>query len=433
MSAEKFELYVQVWGLGKAVRDGLSALAKNPEDAQTQADIQAGFQVLRTYLSSEASNAVLRIFSGAEFTRKDLSKTGQLLLNSISDAISGKLNDLLKEETSVARAEAEKLFLLWDEIPHTSAEAYQWIFNLCEKTSLSTPLESFQYSLRLMEEQPKLLFGEKLPHPDYIYRQSEQRTFERCPICGGEGGPYYRAFSYRMADFAYPDLPFKLWMKCAGCGNLYTWKFPEEYLNPEIQRKWIYPNPSPAAVGNTSGGSLAVWADILNRLSLYTGGKDLLEVGIGRGELLAVALELGYQTEAVELSHKAAQNVADMLNISIWCGDFLDYRPDKTYSVITMGDVIEHVADPGKALRNAYKLLREDGVLWLSTPNFESSFSRMRKFNDPMWLEPHHVTYFSRDGLEALAAKCGFVLREYNVSRRYNGSMELIFTRRTAE
>ena len=95
-----------------------------------------------------------------------------------------------------------------------------------------------------------------------------------------------------------------------------------------------------------------------------------------------------------------------------------------------MGDVIEHVTDPEKALRNAYDLLEEDGVLWLSTPNFESSFSRMMKFHDPMWLEPYHISYFNRAGLEALASKCGFILREYSVSQRYNGSMELILTKR---
>lgn len=406
-------------------------MAKDPEDTQVLADTQAGFQALRSYLSDSVVNGILRIFSGAEITPEDLSRAGQQLLNNISDTISKSLAELLKKHPPVERSEAEKLFLLWDEIPHSTSEAYQWLFDFCEEVDLSMPLEAFQYSLRFFEEQPKILSGKQNAHPGYVYRPSKQRIFKRCPICGGEGAPYYRAFSYRMADFAYPDLPVKLWMKCAGCGNLYTWKFPEEYLNPGILRKRIHPKPSLTAVGNTSGGSLAIWADILNRLSLYTAGKDLLEVGIGRGELLAVALELGYQTEAVELSYNAAQNVADMLNISIWCGDFLNYRPDKTYSVITMGDVIEHVSDSGKALRNAYRLLREDGVLWLSTPNFESSFSRMRKFNDPMWLEPHHVTYFSRDGLEALAAKCGFELREYNVSRRYNGSMELIFTKRT--
>lgn len=167
----------------------------------------------------------------------------------------------------------------------------------------------------------------------------------------------------------------------------------------------------------------------MNRLCLYTGGKNLLEVGIGQGELLAVALEMGYAADGVEISLQTAQKVADMLQIPIWRCDFLDYAPDKTYDIITMGDVLEHVAAPERALQNACRLLKEGGALWLSTPNFQSSFSRMLKFFDPMWCEPHHISYFSRDGLEALAGRYGLVLREYHVSRRYNGSMEVIFTK----
>ena len=133
----------------------------------------------------------------------------------------------------------------------------------------------------------------------------------------------------------------------------------------------------------------------------------------------------------MEIVPEAAQEVADILNIPIWSGDFLRYTPNKTYSIIIMGDVLEHVTDPEQALRNAYALLEDQGVLWLSTPNFESSFSRMLKFNDPMWLEPYHITYFSRRGLEQLLAKCGFAVAEYSVSRRYNGSMELILQKQT--
>ena len=44
-------------------------------------------------------------------------------------------------------------------------------------------------------------------------------------------------------------------------------------------------------------------------------------------------------------------------------------------------------------------------------------------------MEPYHISYFSFAGLRALAEKCGFTVREYQVSNRYNGSMELILTK----
>ena len=95
-----------------------------------------------------------------------------------------------------------------------------------------------------------------------------------------------------------------------------------------------------------------------------------------------------------------------------------------------MGDIIEHVTDPVKALEKAKSLLEDDGILWLSTPNFESAFSKLHKFEDTMWKTSNHITYFSYQGFKDMAEKCGFSVEEYSVSRRYNGSMELILKKK---
>jgi len=326
---------------------------------------------------------------------------------------------------------AQPILSFCESAPHQCAEIYQLIFDVSVKAACSMPQKSFELFMQAIEEQPGLLSGENLPHPGYVYQPAPQRTFERCPICGGEGKPYYRALSYSMNNFGNPHLPVKLWMKCGGCGNLYTWKYPEELLTQADHPTTVQPDPAKklTATRHENAFILSIWSTILNKLSAYTKGKELLEVGIGEGCLLSVALEMGYTPDAVEIVQQSAQEVADILGIPIWNGDFLDYHPDKTYSVMIMGDVIEHVTAPEQALRNAHRLLADDGVLWLSTPNFEGSFTRMMKFTDPMWMEPYHISYFSFAGLRALAEKCGFTVQEYQVSNRYNGSMELILTK----
>lgn len=431
MSKANVDSWLQCWQTAKEVHHGLLHLIEQPEDEQAATDTYTQFQTLAPYLSTDVNTFIHHVFAGEEFSGTELQETAQNLLSEAGTAVCKALLERLSSSSYIEESEAEKLFSFWDDIPHTSVAAYQFILDLCEKTSISMPMKAFEYTLRLFAEQPGILSGEKMGHPGYIYQPSEQRTFTHCPICGGDGTPYYRAFSYCMSDFGHPHLPVKLWMKCGGCGNLYTWKYPEEMLTTSGGGTWVTPNPSRHldTVEETNGAILAIWSDILRKLHAYSGGKSLLEVGIGRGELLAVALEMGYQADGVEIVPTSARKVADMLGIPVWCGDFLEYASDKTYSVITMGDVIEHVTDPEKALRLAHRLLAPDGVLWVSTPNFESSFSRMRKFNDPMWLEPYHITYFSRTGLENLARKCGFSLQEYRTSQRYNGSMELIFVK----
>lgn len=307
-----------------------------------------------------------------------------------------------------------------------------FFINLIPKLRFSSEQRKFEFLMNAVEKYPDIFMREDLPHPNYIYKPSAQRTFEKCPICGGTGEPYHCAFSYRLNNFDYPFQPFKLWMQCGSCKNLYSEQFPEDFLALSTHQKEIVPGEDhQAAVSDIANVyKLAIWSDILNKLRKYTDKKALLEVGIGSGELLSVALEMGYDANAVEIVEESAQKVSDILGIPIHCGDFLNFKPDKTFSIIIMGDVIEHVTNPEAALRNAYDLLDDDGVLWLSTPNFESSFTRLKKFTDPMWLEPYHITYFNYSGLEALLKKCGFEVKEYSVSNRYNGSMELIITKK---
>lgn len=133
----------------------------------------------------------------------------------------------------------------------------------------------------------------------------------------------------------------------------------------------------------------------------------------------------------MERLESEAQETADLLGVPVICGDFLHIQQEQQVDIITMGDVIEHLQRPMDGLRKAWELLKEGGVLWLSTPNFESSFTRMMKAFDAMWCEPYHITYFFWEGLLRLLDQVGFELLEYTVSNRYNGSMELLLRKRS--
>lgn len=278
------------------------------------------------------------------------------------------------------------------------------------------------------EEQKKLFpYWSGGPYCPGLHPQTELKA---CPICGEEGVPYHAALSGRMNNFDTLFLPAKLWMRCQNCGNLYTRYFPTEFLQLGAEPKALYPTPCHMVTREVQASSLRIWADILNKIRRYNEGTSLLEVGVGQGHLIAVAQEMGYDVTAVELIESEAQETADLLGLPVLCGDFLHMNQERQVAVITMGDVIEHLQRPMDGLKKAWELLEEGGILWLSTPNFESSFSRMMKAFDPMWCEPYHITYFSREGLLRLLDQVGFELLEYTVSNRYNGSMELLLRKR---
>jgi len=261
---------------------------------------------------------------------------------------------------------------------------------------------------------------------DRHYEPSPQHMLESCPICGGEGEPYYTSSSYLMADYHPPYEPAKTWMKCKSCQNLYTKYYPKSfYFTEEIKQELLQPATDQDYISMERSNYISHWGVFLKHIRQYQPKKKVLEIGIGTGDFIACALEMGYEVQCVELVRESAQKIADILGIPIWNCDFLRFETSEKFPLITMGDVIEHVTSPRDCLLKAYKLLEDDGILWVSTPNFQSSFTRLRKFSDAMWKEPAHISWFNREGLEKLAGECGFEVLDYAISSHYNGSMEL--------
>ena len=294
-----------------------------------------------------------------------------------------------------------------------------------------------EYSWKLMNQVVSVMPPEeqkkRFPHWKKFVSQPgsyPQREFETCPICGGAGYPFHASLAARMSNYDPMFLPAKLWMKCKTCSNLYSRYFPADFLKLGVEPKDLQPTPKHMLIRQSDSTSLNTWCNILQKISIYTSGKSLLEVGVGQGFLIAVAQELGYDVAAVELIESDAQETADLLDLPVICGDFLNLKEECQFDIITMGDVLEHLQRPAEGLKKAHALLRNGGILWLSTPNYESSFTHMMKAFDPMWCEPYHITYFSRRGLIPILEKIGFELLEYQVSNRYNGSMEMILRKK---
>ncbi len=90
-----------------------------------------------------------------------------------------------------------------------------------------------------------------------------------------------------------------------------------------------------------------------------------------------------------------------------------------------MGDVLEHVIRPVEVLKKVKQMLAEDGILWISTPNFNCAYARMQKFAHCMWHELNHYTYVSYETLKELLESMQMEIVHYDMSNRYIGSMEL--------
>ncbi len=135
----------------------------------------------------------------------------------------------------------------------------------------------------------------------------------------------------------------------------------------------------------------------------------VLDIGSGYG-FFRVALErAGYEHDGLEVS-KFARAVASRAYGLTSYGGTLDERWVQwrsRYDVVTLFDLIEHLADPDGFLEQVAAILRPGGVLGVKTPNlycpeadvFGAHYHSLKR---------EHLAFFSADSLTAAAVTAGF-------------------------
>ncbi len=140
----------------------------------------------------------------------------------------------------------------------------------------------------------------------------------------------------------------------------------------------------------------------------YRGDGRFLDVGCGGGSYLHRLKQWGWKVYGVEPSEsgfKAAQG----LGLDVRHGQVADARfPDDFFDVIRLNNVLEHLVDPNGTFGEIRRILKPDGVVYITVPN-------TRSFN--FWLfgerwygldSPRHVISYSPRTLRSLCESTGF-------------------------
>ncbi|MBU8922192.1 MAG: class I SAM-dependent methyltransferase [Bacteroidales bacterium] len=261
------------------------------------------------------------------------------------------------------------------------------------------------------------------PFHGYAYRDIDQTVVSDCPLCGKTGRHYWTFNMVTNMDFNEGFDPVRSWMICDSCNHIYASAFPSDLdrvLSDSDNEQYEQPKT----------GLLSYNGSIISRLRRMTDGRRLFEIGVGAGELMAVAAEFGFNVTGLEIRPSHAERVSRMIDLPVVCADFADYDTPDRYDVICMGDVLEHFRRPTEAIAKVAELLIEKGLIWISTPNHESAFSRIMKDRDPMKRVCEHMNYFSFKSLRNLLGNNGMEVVDYRISAHYNGSMEVVAIKR---
>ncbi len=141
----------------------------------------------------------------------------------------------------------------------------------------------------------------------------------------------------------------------------------------------------------------------LEYLERYRDTGRLLDVGCGLGFYLSEAKRRGWHAEGVDVSPFTREYAAEAFGLEVHIGELnsLDL-PQESYDGISLWDTLEHVQSPSALLREVHRLLRPNGLLLLSTPNW-NSLSRYLLGPDFQAIGPDdHIYYFSSETLSKL-------------------------------
>lgn len=252
-----------------------------------------------------------------------------------------------------------------------------------------------------------------------------------CVCCGAEGVAVRYPIDLRHASaisgFDIRDKPIGVAV-CHRCGH--------EFIQPVPQPAFLRAYYSNYMSGAKSGFYRERAADSIPErfrsryepwlcimATMLDGRRRLLDVGAGLGMFLRLARERGFEVRGVEPNKEVADVLTARHGIPVVNNLFEQVELDEQVDVITMWDLLEHLADPRAALVKVASLLAPKGLLVLEIPSRDSLLHTLAKgiyrisggrVRRPLYLVCglHHLHYFSERDISRLLGETGFEVRE---------------------
>lgn len=251
---------------------------------------------------------------------------------------------------------------------------------------------------------------EKNVHPLQDARDGYFWTKQNCPLCGNpptqfvgkRGGAAHRENLGVQTD---------IW-RCVSC-------------------KFVFPNPMPYPAGGL-GQHYEMDADeyfkvyektekslvgvaLVTKAGELLGRKGkLLEIGVGRGEVLEAASNRGWEVYGIEPSNSFADYAEQKTNATIWRTPIEEVDlPENEFDAIIFSAVLEHVYDPASVMAQVSMALKQGGILYCDVPNEAGLYFKLgnlyQRLRGRDWcvnlaptFSPFHVMGFSPTSFKAL-------------------------------
>jgi len=230
---------------------------------------------------------------------------------------------------------------------------------------------------------------------------------DSCPICSAA---IFENF-LDCKDYTTSGEIFSL-KKCKNCGFTFTDPKPDEL---SIGKYYLSEN----YISHTGGKKNVIDAIYLlaRKIALkqkrkiiqrYSKGNSILDFGCGTGEFLKEMKDNYWQVSGIETS-PLANAKASQINQEKIEHDLSAFK-EKSFDVITLWHVLEHVHDLNKKLKSFHSLLKESGTILIAVPNLESYDAKYYQKHWAGYDVPRHLWHFNQLNIKQLFDKNGFKL-----------------------
>ena len=189
--------------------------------------------------------------------------------------------------------------------------------------------------------------------------------------------------------------------KCKNCGFVFSENIPSESeLNNFYDGYGRADYLSPITIKR--------YNELLDKFELFRKTGKIIDVGCGIGYFLEIAKQRGWEVYGTEYTDEAFE-ICTRKGIKMNLGKLDPNNYDsEMFDIITSFEVLEHINNPIEEISNFSEILRKEGLVYLTTPNFNSLLRYKLNEKYDVITYPEHLSYYTPKTINNVFKKLNF-------------------------